>query len=204
MLTVCIGETEHRSLAIDDGEFATAAPNPPPNEEETEDSYPELQENTTLQPPPGFKPYFTLIEDRLTGEHHHPAVHYIFADDDDQADIITNAALETLDNHTDQAATANDRFILVDISADGQAIVSTSSMSADWQSVSGTVTQAPSWGNNDSASATQLMLRISGQGPSLPGQRAREFERKKGDVAGLTQILDDLQGDLESVVGSTQ
>lgn len=189
------------SVAIDDGEFATTAPasavDPNPITAETEDSYPELEEHIMLQPPQGFKPYFTLVEDRLTGEHHHPMVHYVFADDD--PDLLTNAALETL--HTDHVdgAVATDRFVLVDMSADGQEVVSTFSMSADWQGVVSRVTQAPSWGN-DSAS-TQLMLRICGQG-SLPGQRARIFQRKKGDVKGLTQILVDLQGDVESVVGS--
>ncbi|KIX07100.1 uncharacterized protein Z518_05077 [Rhinocladiella mackenziei CBS 650.93] len=50
------------------------------------------------EPIPPFQPFFTLIEDSVTNEHHHPTVHYIFADDD--SDIIAEAAcrsLETLD-----------------------------------------------------------------------------------------------------------
>jgi hypothetical protein len=43
---------------------------------------------------PSFQPLFTLIEDPITREHHHPTVHYIFADDDN--DIITEAALRSL------------------------------------------------------------------------------------------------------------
>ena len=35
-----------------------------------------------VPPPPDFKPFFTLIEDPETGDHHHPTVHYIFSDDD--------------------------------------------------------------------------------------------------------------------------
>ncbi|OAP62143.1 hypothetical protein AYL99_04346 [Fonsecaea erecta] len=48
-----------------------------------------------LLPIPSFQPLFTLIEDSVTNEHYHPTVHYIFADDD--ADIITEAALRSLE-----------------------------------------------------------------------------------------------------------
>lgn len=41
-----------------------------------------------------FVPFFTLIEDKTTGTHHHPTVHYVFADDD--AEIITRAACDQL------------------------------------------------------------------------------------------------------------
>src|SRR4051812_14547588 len=45
-------------------------------------------QNSTL------RPFFTLIEDTVSSEHHHPTVHYIFADDD--SDIITEAACRAL------------------------------------------------------------------------------------------------------------
>lgn len=41
-----------------------------------------------------FQPFFTLIEDTPTHSHHHPTVHYIFADDD--TDIVTEAACRSL------------------------------------------------------------------------------------------------------------
>jgi hypothetical protein len=44
-----------------------------------------------------FQPFFTLIEDSTTHEHFHPTVHYIFADDD--ADIITEAALRSIEQN---------------------------------------------------------------------------------------------------------
>ncbi|KAI1614519.1 hypothetical protein EDD37DRAFT_637967 [Exophiala viscosa] len=56
---------------------------------------------------PSFQPFFTLIEDSVSNEHHHPTVHYIFADDD--SDIIAEAAcrsLETLDPQQQQASVA--------------------------------------------------------------------------------------------------
>lgn len=42
-----------------------------------------------------FQPFFTLIEDAHTSDHHHPTVHYIFSDDD--TDIVTEAALRSLE-----------------------------------------------------------------------------------------------------------
>lgn len=43
----------------------------------------------------GFQPFFTLIQDAHTSDHHHPTVHYIFSDDD--TDIVTEAALRSLE-----------------------------------------------------------------------------------------------------------
>jgi hypothetical protein len=42
-----------------------------------------------------FKPFFALIKDTNSSEHHHPTVHYIFSDDD--TDIITEAAFHSLE-----------------------------------------------------------------------------------------------------------
>ncbi|KAI9825820.1 MAG: hypothetical protein M1832_000760 [Thelocarpon impressellum] len=46
----------------------------------------------SIRPP--FAPFFTLVEDGLTQAHHHPAVHYLFSDDDPE--ILTQAALRAL------------------------------------------------------------------------------------------------------------
>jgi hypothetical protein len=56
----------------------------------------EEEEEQELRQPDGsaFQPFFTLIEDTLTHAHHHPTVHYIFADDD--TDIVTEAACRSL------------------------------------------------------------------------------------------------------------
>jgi len=56
--------------------------------EEDDLPYPEPSPEQTLLPPPGFRPFFTVIEDTTSGEHYHPYVHYVFADDDP---IITTA-----------------------------------------------------------------------------------------------------------------
>ncbi|KAJ5778739.1 hypothetical protein N7520_001985 [Penicillium odoratum] len=57
----------------------------------------ELQDGAPQQP--AFQPFFTLIEDIPTAEYHHPTVHYIFSDDD--TDIITEAALRSLEAQQD-------------------------------------------------------------------------------------------------------
>lgn len=66
-----------------------------------EDSVPGVEASQTGQDAgthrPLFQPFFTLIEDSNTHEHFHPTVHYIFADDD--ADIITEAALKSLEQN---------------------------------------------------------------------------------------------------------
>ncbi|KAJ5730869.1 uncharacterized protein N7483_005377 [Penicillium malachiteum] len=49
--------------------------------------------------PATFQPFFTLIEDTQLGEYRHPTVHYIFSDDD--IDIITAAALRSLETQQD-------------------------------------------------------------------------------------------------------
>ncbi|KAH7402423.1 hypothetical protein BKA66DRAFT_403850 [Pyrenochaeta sp. MPI-SDFR-AT-0127] len=62
--------------------------------EEDEIPYPELNSEQTLLPPPNFRPFFTLIEDTTSGEHYHPYVHYVFADDDPV--IVTAASMRSL------------------------------------------------------------------------------------------------------------
>lgn len=49
-----------------------------------------------------FQAFFTLIEDAHTAEYHHPTVHYIFSDDD--TDIVTEAALRSLEAQQDAQA----------------------------------------------------------------------------------------------------
>jgi hypothetical protein len=53
--------------------------------------YPEPSSEQTLLPPPNFRPFFALVEDSTSGEHYHPYVHYVFADDDPV--IVTAASM---------------------------------------------------------------------------------------------------------------
>lgn len=88
---------------------------PQPNEAPVDDEipYPEPGSEQTLLPPPNFRPFFALVEDATSGEHHHPYVHYVFADDDPV--MVTAATIrgmglddtrylphDTTDGHEDQ------------------------------------------------------------------------------------------------------
>ncbi|CAO2657624.1 Nn.00g037500.m01.CDS01 [Neocucurbitaria sp. VM-36] len=57
-------------------------------------AYPEPSSEQMLLPPPNFRPFFTLIEDMTSGEHYHPYVHYVFADDDPV--VLTAASMRSL------------------------------------------------------------------------------------------------------------
>ncbi|KAJ4383922.1 hypothetical protein N0V86_000765 [Didymella sp. IMI 355093] len=66
---------------------------PQPEEAAADDDipYPEPSSEQTLLPPPNFRPFFALVEDSTSGEHYHPYVHYVFADDDPV--IVTAASM---------------------------------------------------------------------------------------------------------------
>lgn len=61
---------------------------------EDEIPYPEHGSDHTLLPPPNFRPFFALVEDSTTGEHYHPYVHYVFADDDPV--VVTAATMRSM------------------------------------------------------------------------------------------------------------
>lgn len=158
-----------------------------------DDEHDAYEEEGSLLPPPDFKPFFTLIEDSVTGDHHHPTVHYLFADDDQ--DILTAAALETISD--EQQVSEDERFVIVDISPDGREVSNVSSLSPDWQTLKTKVTQAPSWGEDGKTGEKDLMLRISGQEAETGSVR-----RLKGDLDGYLKAFDDLVTTLDGVLGS--
>ena len=79
------------SLTLNDPEYSEHAV---AESEQFSHGLPSAQPNTP-ETIPSFQSFFTLIEDTVTNEHHHPTVHYIFADDD--TDLITEAALRSLE-----------------------------------------------------------------------------------------------------------
>ena len=181
---------------------------PPAEEQEYEDNedddnegipYPEPDQDEPLLPPSAFRPFFTLIEDS-TGEHHHPNVHYLFADDDPE--ILTSAALETLhEPHHEQDV--EERFVILDFASDGKEIVSATSLSPDWQAVQTKLTPAPSWGGDDGKNADkELMLTISGREASREG--VSKDKARKGDVEILLKTFDEHMGSLDGVLGSEE
>ncbi|CZT15561.1 uncharacterized protein RCC_01414 [Ramularia collo-cygni] len=187
------------NFAFDETVFGTAPLTASPGIDDDEHApddeipYPEAEEGSIL-PPPDFKPFFTLIEDSTTGEHQHPTVHYLFADDDQE--ILTAAALETVSHERQEPD--DERFVIVDMNADGREVVGISSLSPDWQTLKTKVTQAPSWGDASKSAEKGLMLRISGKEAEAGGDKGR-----KGDVDGLLKAFDELAGTLDEVLGSS-
>ena len=139
--------------------------------------------------PPDFRPFFTLIEDPTTGEHHHPSIHYIFSDDD--PDFLTSAIVNSQPLQGEQAGSTRnqERLVLLDISPDGKTIRDAQSLSPDWQVASTTISQAPSWNETDQSKRDgSLMLTMSG----IEGQRKNlddNTERMEHVVAGYQDRL---------------
>lgn len=202
-------------------------------EDEDEIAYPEPTSEHTLLPPPNFRPFFTVVDDPSTGEHYHPFVHYVFADDDPV--IVTAAAMRSLGlddtkylpqpeqdqrehDEPDQELpvesplppplpATNERFIIIDVAADGQTIVDAQSMSPDWQITNASTRIAPSF--DESSPDSGYMLQIEGvevprqnkgKGKSQLGEsKLREArERSQGDIFGaLDSLVASVDGNLE-------
>ncbi|KAI7159312.1 hypothetical protein KC349_g4252 [Hortaea werneckii] len=186
-------------------------------------NYPEPTQTSSLLPPPDFKPFFTLIEDPETGEHHHPTVHYIFADDEPQ--FLTDATLMALEQQqqqhhqqqeeqtpTSQASEVEERFILLDLAEDGKTVLSTTSLSPNWQALKASVGKAPSLGQSEEegSGGGNPMLTISGQEGSRgssagcggkKGRRMKVGAAAAGGGAGEGKVEDLVRGFEERLVG---
>lgn len=163
-----------------------------------------------LLPPPDFKPFFTLIEDPVTGEHHHPTVHYMFSDDDPE--VLTSAALDVLDKDgvasqaNSRVTDVNERCVIVDMEADGKSVKSASSISPDWQALKTTITQAPSWGDDSNGTDRGMMLKISGQasGSSSSSKDKKRRQEKVGNIDDLLREFGERLEGLDEILGRSQ
>jgi len=145
------------SEPMDEDLFHSMAGLPATEEEVAQYQEPEPEH---LQPPPDFRPFFTVIEDPESGDHYHPSVHYVFADDDQ--DILTDAALTAIDQPAGSTSEIEERIIVVDMAADGKSITSAKSLSQKWQNLTAAIAQAPSWDDTTGGTEKVLMLKISG------------------------------------------
>lgn len=165
-----------------------------------------------IQPPPDFKQLFTLIEDPETGEHYHPTVHYIFSDDDPE--ILTSAAHDALDSHGETRRSnapqekVDERYVIVDLAADGKTVTSAASLSKDWQAVQASIAQAPSVDNSIPSEDRGLMLKISGkESRRLDYEKQRRSSLQGADsvenmvamFSGSLNKLDEVLGGLEDL-----
>lgn len=194
-------------------------------------------------PPANFNPFFTLIEDSTANEHHHPYVHYVFADDDPV--IVTAAAMRSLglddtqflpqpepQRHHDDGDEGipgleheqdgessepqvesplpppipgvKERYIIVDVAADGHTVLDAQSLSKEWQITAANVRSAPSF-DDEGAEGHAYMLQIEGveipakskgKGKGEPGESRLKgaMEKSEGDVF---RAMDALVGGIE-------
>lgn len=161
--------------------------------------YPETVGDQSIIAPPELRPYFTLVEDTVTGEHTHPVVHYVFSDDD--PDIVTSSVLDATD-----ATTPSQRVVIVDVSADARTIVSAHSLSPTWQVHQAAISQAPSWNESGPTQTTEgLMLRIqgceAGDGPAESDHGQMDaIDVMRATIGTFEQGLGSLEGMLQTDV----
>jgi hypothetical protein len=141
---------------------------------------------------PTFQPFFTLIYDSLTSEHYHPTVYYIFADDEEGPEVISDGVLRSLHrlehgdkdkNTTEGEPKIREHVLVLDIDLKpsgldepaGYEVTNAQSLSSDWQVGNVEVTNAPTMSEGDSDGG--LMLRIEGRGPVVD-DREHEMGRE--------------------------
>ena len=185
--------------------------------------YEDVPEDLIL-PPSNFAPFYTIVEDASTGEHHHPTVHYIFSDDD--PDILASTSLAAVENPSSrtilssqssaspqkaspsgsaapQRTAPGEQYIIVDLDSDGQTVTGVQSLSADWQVTSSTIKPAPTW--DEEAGSDALMLRIEGTGLARntvsPGTLLEQTTKDtKGDVlAAMTSLTEKFHQGMELI-----
>ncbi|KAK4547156.1 hypothetical protein LTR36_001377 [Oleoguttula mirabilis] len=153
--------SDRTTSPVDENLFRSAVSHA--EDEEHDSTYPDAPPEELL-PPPDFQPFFTLVENPDTGEHHHPSVHYLFSDDDEE--IMSDATLMAIDQAaaSGEQAEVEERIVVIDMAADGKSVVSATSLSSHWQALRTVIGQAPSWGDSSDAADKGRMLKLSGQG----------------------------------------
>ncbi|RAR07384.1 ubiquitin-protein transferase [Stemphylium lycopersici] len=193
---------------------------PPDDALEDDDiPYPEPSSEQPLLPPPNFRPFFALIEDATSGEHYHPYIHYVFADDDPT--IVTAASMRGLGlddtRYLPQDAPPSgerrrhqgdeqdspvesplpppipgvkEHYIIVDVAEDGRTIVDAQSLSPGWQITDTGVRTAPSF--DEDSPDPGYMLRIEGV------EITQKSKGKGKGEAGLSRLNEarEQQGDI--------
>jgi len=139
----------------------------------------------------------------VTGEYHHPEVHYVFADDEDQG-ILTSAALRAIDkedNTLQDAEGVEERVAVIDMDYDGRTVLGISSLSPDWQALRTEVWQAPGRSDNKQGGADRgLMLRVSGKETNNALKKSAG-KQNSGDVESLVKSFEHGLESLDEVLG---
>jgi len=173
---------------------------------EHEHEHEEALESDTSFAPPSLNPFFTLIEDTQTSEHHHPTVHYIFADD--EVEIITEAACRSLLQNFHQHAPREDidtlrlpqlvaevqeHYLVLDVRPTTNSSYEVShaqSFSPEWQVVNTNITNAPTISEGGEEG---LMLKVQVRPNTLVDKDGQLKETMEEMVERFRKRLDDIK-----------
>ena len=148
------------------------------------------------------EPFFVHVEDVPSSTTHHPAVHYVFSDDDggaltDKLLQIEAGAKAQSSKRAGGASPAAERVVVLSVGADGRSVESASSMSAEWQVLAAEVSSAPTLEGEGGDGG--LMLRIRGtsgveEGPGDGAKDAAASETSlEAVVANYRERMDELR-----------
>lgn len=151
-----------------------------------------------------FQPFFTLISDGVTSEHYHPTVHYVFADDEEGEELVSEGVVRALSGLEAEASNTETRkqkehVLILDVdiknpyavAAQGDPGASTyevtqaQSLSSEWQISNVEVTSAPTMSQTEPGEEGDgvFMLRIEGKG--LLGEERGAHEMGREGLEGL-------------------
>jgi len=213
------------------GQNPTNSPAPNQEDPEADKEIPYIEpDSESLLPPPNFSPFFAVIEDSSTGEHYHPSIHYIFTDDDE--DLLTAAAIREQGYDDAQPVRVGrgdgdgeeeeegeemmvsplpamrpgvkERYIVIDIGADGQSVTEAQSMSREWQALETSVRPAPTWDEEAAAAGgAGLMLLVSGMEIGKSEKVGADLAKEIIDAA-KKEVGDDPFAVLDSLVNKVE
>lgn len=121
-----------------------------------------------------FQPFFALVYDGSTSEHYHPTVHYVFADDEEGGEVVSEGVVRALRGLEASAekeeGMGREHVLILDVDAKlggqgGYEVTQAQSLSAEWQIGTVDVMSAPTMSEEDGGAG--LMLRIEGRGPAV-------------------------------------
>lgn len=180
----------------------------------------DVVEESTLFDESDFRPFFALIENPSTLEHHHPTVHYIFADDD--AEIIAEAACRALAQDDCQHIAAEDEenklpppigkirehYILLDVQASdtegGYDVSKAYSLSSEWQVTNASISNAPTIDTADTDSGEGLMLKVEGIGAMTQKESEEVGRRKKESLQQMVERFERGFAEIKKIVDEGQ
>lgn len=151
-----------------------------------------------------FQPFFTLISDGVTSEHYHPTVHYVFADDEEGEELVSEGVVRALRGLEAGGSNAEPRkqkehVLILDVdtknpyalAAQGDLggptyeVTQAQSLSSEWQISNVEVTSAPTMSQAEPGEEGDgvFMLRIEGKG--LLGEERGAHETGREGLEGL-------------------